>query len=394
MSYRVFYAAGPGNVIQAHKHWMKGEQDPGQVSITYSSQFAEFCRDIGAEAYIVSYNAKKEIFRDGPFTLEHRPKPMPGATGIRYHIAEALYGLSLLATALRFRANAAVLASGSSHYFVTSLFRLVGIQVVTVLHTTLWPSGFPPTRLVPRLISRLDSLFFRWASTATIGVSPECIRQVEQLTRGRHNPLYQIRSQFRPEYFESIPPPPHHDQRPFQIMFAGRINRDKGVFDILEMAQRVEAREPGRVRWEICGSGPDLEGLRRRHHEMGLNPVVAVRGWTSPQDLRDVLAQSHASIVPTRSSFAEGMAKTVIEAVLSGRPVITNPVVPALEVLRPACVEARTGDVDSYVEAILRLINNPDYYRRLCEACPDLQRQFYDGEQGMRAVLRRVIGPN
>ena len=103
----------------------------------------------------------------------------------------------------------------------------------------------------------------------------------------------------------------------------------------------------------------------------GLEPVVAVRGWTSPQDLRDVLAQSHASIVPTQSSFAEGMAKTAIEAILSGRPVITNRVVPALEVLRPACVEARTDDVDSYVEAILRLINNPNYYRRLCEACPE-----------------------
>ena len=208
MSYRVFYAAGPGNVIQAHKHWMKGEQDPGQVSITYSSQFEEFCRDIGAEAYIVSYNDKKEILRDGPFTLEHRPKPRPGATGIRYHLAEALYGLGLLATAMRFRANAAVLASGSSHYFVTSLFRLVGIRVVTVLHTTLWPSGFPPTRLVPRLISRLDSLFFRWASTATIGVSPECIRQVEQLTARKAQPPLPDQESISPRILrEHLPSP-------------------------------------------------------------------------------------------------------------------------------------------------------------------------------------------
>ena len=148
MGYRVFYAAGPGNVIQSHKHWMRGEDDPGQLSITFSSQFEQFCRNAGAEAYIVSYFGKKELFREGLFTLEHRPKPTPSATGMRYHIGEILYGLGLLATAVRFRANVALLDSGSTHYFVMSLFRLAGIQVVTVLHNTLWPRGYPPTRPV------------------------------------------------------------------------------------------------------------------------------------------------------------------------------------------------------------------------------------------------------
>ena len=372
MGYRVFYAAGPGNVIQSHKHWMRGEDDPGQLSITFSSQFEQFCRNAGAEAYIVSYFGKKELFREGLFTLEHRPKPTPSATGMRYHIAEILYGLGLFATAVRFRANVALLDSGSTHYFVMSLFRLAGIQVVTVLHNTLWPRGFPPTRPVGRLIARLDSLFFRWASTATIGVSPECIRQVHQLTRGRQNRLYEFRAQFRPEYFESIPAPPAHDQRPFRIMYVGRINRDKGVFDILEMAQKIEALAPGRVRWEVCGSGPDLEELRRQHLAMGLESIVLIRGWVSLQDMRDVFSRSHMSIVPTRSRFSEGLAMTAAEAILAGRPVITNPIVPALEVLRPACIEARSDDVDSYVEAILKLIDDPDQYRALCEACPNL----------------------
>jgi glycogen synthase len=393
MTYRIFFAAGPGDVIQAHEHWMADQHDPTQVSITFSSQFEEFCREIDAEAYIVSYCEKKRFFQDGPFILEHRPKPMPGAAGARYHIREILYGLGLLATAVRFRADAAVLDSGSTHYFVMSLFRLAGIRVVTVLHNTLWPRGFPPTRAVPRLIAQLDSLFFRWASTATIGVSPECIRQVEQLTQGRHKAVYEIRAQFRREHFEKIHPPPSHDVRPFRIMFIGRINRTKGVFDVLAMAQKVEARAPGRVRWELCGSGPDLAELKRQHHEMGLGPIVSIRGWTSPAELRDVYTRSHASIVPTRSSFIEGLAMTAAEAILVGRPVITNPVVPALELLRPACVEARTDDVDSYVDAIMKLIDDQNSYRLLCEACPGLRRQFYDREQGLKAILGKVITP-
>ena len=97
------------------------------------------------------------------------------------------------------------------------------------------------------------------------------------------------------------------------------------------------------------------------------------------------------SIVPTRGDFAEGMAKTAVEAILSGRPVITNPVVPALEMLEPACIAARTDDVESYVQGVARIINNPEAYRALCGACPHLQRQFFDSEFGLKAVLKRAI---
>jgi glycogen synthase len=391
MNERIFYAAGPGNIIQAHKYWAMGEHDPSEVSITFSSQFEEFCKDIGAEAYIVSYHKEISFDRDGPFTLEHRPKPMPSASGLLYHLAEIRYGVGLLATARKFGATVAVLDSGSSHYFILGLFRLVRIKIITVLHNSLWPSGFPPTRFVPRAIAALDSFFFRWASAVTIGVSPECIRQLEHLTKGRHKLVYQIRAQFRPEYFKTIPPPPSHSKEPFRIMYIGRITRIKGVFDILEMARKIESQLPGRVRWEVCGRGPDLDELRRLQTQMSLAEVVTIRGWTPLSDLQEVYARSHVSIVPTRSNYSEGLAMTAAEAILAGRPVITNPVVPALEVLRPACIEARTNDVDSYVAAILELIDNPSRYRALCDACPALSEQFYDRQQGLTAILKKAI---
>ena len=101
-------------------------------------------------------------------------------------------------------------------------------------------------------------------------------------------------------------------------MFIGRVNRSKGVFDILEIAQTVEAREPGQVCWEICGSGPDLEELKRRCGEMGLESIVNIRGWTSLSDLIEVYVRSHAAIVPTRSSFIAGLEMTAAEAILAG----------------------------------------------------------------------------
>jgi glycosyltransferase involved in cell wall biosynthesis len=216
---------------------------------------------------------------------------------------------------------------------------------------------------------------------------------VEQVTRGRHGPLYQYRAQYRREYFTQIPPPPPFEQRPFQIMFIGRVCRAKGVFDIVEMARKLEARIPGQVRWEIVGGGVDLEKLRRRTRELGLDSIVNFRGWTPLSELIGIYGESHAVIVPTTSEFNEGLAMTAAEAILAGRPLISNPVVPALELLRPASVEARTNDVDSYAEGVLKLMSDRDYYEALSRACPECAEPFYDREQGLQAILKLVIEP-
>jgi hypothetical protein len=91
---RFFFAAGPGNVIQAHKNWRDGLDDPGQMSVTFSSEFESLCRDLGAASYIVSSASPSEIYRDGDSTIEHRPKLH--ATGWKYHLSELSYGFRRL----------------------------------------------------------------------------------------------------------------------------------------------------------------------------------------------------------------------------------------------------------------------------------------------------------
>jgi glycogen synthase len=388
---RVFYSCTAGDIIESHQYWKRNEHDPTQVSVTFSSQIEDFCKQIDATAYLVTNNPKKAILVDGKFTLERRSKPT--YRGARYHIGEIIYGLGLLRTALRFRAEIALIDSGSTYYFVAALFRAFGIRVVPILHNTLWPAGFPPDKPIPRLVLWLDSLFWRWIPTAAIGVSPECERQVDQIRGKKRYPIYQARAQFDPDYFARIPPPPPHAQRPFQMMFIGRVDRSKGVFDILQIARGLEDSHPGLVRWEICGRGVDFDDLNRRHQELKLAGVVDIRGWTSLDDLVGVYAKSHASIVPTRSSFTEGLAMTAAEAILTGRPVVTNPVVPALEVLRSACAEAKTNDAESHLHAVLRLATDAQYYEAARKACSGYQQQFYDRHWGLAAVLARALGP-
>jgi glycosyltransferase involved in cell wall biosynthesis len=209
------------------------------------------------------------------------------------------------------------------------------------------------------------------------------------VTNGIHGPLYQFTPQFEPSHF--IPKEPPLFSNRFKLLFAGRIAADKGVFDLLQIMKIVEKSLPGRVTLDVCGDGPDLNDLRSRCKNDDLDHIVNIPGFTAPERLRRLLISSHASIVPTRSGFAEGMAMTVIEPILMARPVITNGVVPALELLHPACIEAKTDNVESYASAIINLATSPELYAQLRSACFSLRSQFFDRSKSSQSALREAL---
>lgn len=383
----LFASGGNANLIDAHRHWAAGEHMPYETSLTFSGQVASFVREIGAEALMISANPDGRRFADDRFRIEHRPKRT--GSGLRYYLAELRNALALARAGRRFRATLAIIDSGAVPFFMMPLFRLFGMRLVVVLHNTIWPHGFRPASRGGRLVEGLDAALFRWWADAAIAVSPEAERQVAELAPRRHRcPVVPVRAQFERGYFEAIPPAPDWGEPHFRIMFIGRVIRAKGVFDILEMARLVEARLPGRVRWTICGRGPDLAELE--HQAAALGGVVEIKGWTSLDELQRVYARTHAAIVPTTSGFAEGLAMTAVEAILAGRPIVTNPVVPAHEVLAPAALLGRTNDPASHAEAVIAMASDRALYERLRDACPPLRAPFYDREQGLAAVLGRV----
>jgi glycosyltransferase involved in cell wall biosynthesis len=340
---------------------------------------------LGSPTYIVSSASPPQIIRDGIFVIEHRPKR--SYQGYGYHLSQIFYGLGLFATAVKFGADYAIVHSGTTHYFALSVFRLAGIKVIPIIHNTLWPAGFPPRSLASRVLLFLDGLFFRRFASATVALSPECIRQIDKVTNGKHGLIYEENAWFVEKLFPLTPPPP---VATFRLLFAGRIEQNKGVFDLLEIMKRVEQQMPDRVTLDICGDGPELETLRTRCKNLGLDSVITIHGRMMPADLRNMLTSSHASIVPTRSNFPEGLAYTAIEPILIGRPVITNPVVPAHEIIGNACLVAETDNVESYVQKILLLLRDPDLYQSLCNACASIRGRFFDQSKSLYTILKRT----
>jgi len=383
---RLFAALGPGDIVGAHRARLSGE-DIKETSIAYSEQLFDYCKAAQIRTYAVSQHPRRDSFRDGLLQIENRPKPSWGRSGLGYHLAMLFIAVRLAVSARIFRADIAMIDSGTTHYFALAVFRLLGVPVAVNLHNVLWPQGFEPTGRVQKLIRGLNALFFRHLASGGIGVSPECERQVLLEAKGRI-PFFQYRCQFSLYGFRPSRP---YEGGPFRIVYAARIERNKGVLDIPEISKGLRSSLDTPVVFHVCGNGPLLETLRDKVAAEGLHDTVIVHGRLERGPLLDVYANSHAVIVPTRSTFTEGMPQVCAEAVLCDLPVITSSVANAFDVLGSAIVRTTVDDVDSYVGAISELVRDRGCYEMHRSACVSCTAQFTDRGQGYAAAVERLF---
>jgi glycosyltransferase involved in cell wall biosynthesis len=378
-------------VLGTYRHWKEDRDDPSQVSMTYSGQFYDVVRNLGAETLIVSSSSVSGRLSEGRFHIEHCPGLWLKRGGLLYHLGQMGSSLRLLWKAWRFGAGVMVVASGSGHWFVFRLARLLGIAVIPTLHCVLWRKGNRPG-FVQRFINALDRPFFGKAVSAILSASNDISGQIEQLTHGRHQPILEFLPTYRREQFSGLPVP-EPLRRPFRVFYAGRIERDKGVFDLLEVARRFDRAGRTEIDFDLCGTGSALDELRSAVAGTGTELAGRFRchGHCARGVMVEMFSAAHVVVVPTTTAFIEGFNQVVAEGVLSGRPVVTSNVCPAIEYVKDAVVEVKPDDVQGYGDAILELCDDVRFYEAKAAACRAAQEQFYDEQRGWASALEKAL---
>ena len=392
---RVFYSTGgPQDVVEAYRqeHLREEGKHPlvTDVSVPFSNQFFEACAKAGASAWAVSPHPRADRLEDGAFLMEHRPMPKSlQKGGLAWHLGAIRYQLGLIWSAIRFRAHLAFLGD-TGHLWLFSVLRLFGIRIVPILHCTFWPSGFRQTNRVRRIIQWLNGWFWRHHVFASIVVSDECGRQIREIAGKVPGPILVAMPLFRRELFTGIRAPPAQ-RRPFTVMFAGRVERYKGVFDLLDVAAILESREPGRFVFEVCGSGSALDELRKAVAERGQTPLIRLMGRLDREQMAQAYERSHVVITPTTSSFEEGFCQVAAEAILAGRPLVASRVCPAVDHLGGALVEVGPSDIEGYAEAIRLLGDDSALYEEKRAVCSLASEPFYDWNEGLGGMVLRIL---
>lgn len=156
------------------------------------------------------------------------------------------------------------------------------------------------------------------------------------------------------------------------VLTVARLHWIKGI-DVQIAAAIQLAAEGLAFRWTVVGDGPDRAQLELRAQLAGIDGSMTFVGALAPEQLRDRLSSADVFV---STSWSEGTANSVLEAMAFGVPVVSSAAGGMPEVLTDG-VDARlfpVGDVSGLVAAIREVAEDGD-------AAADM------GDEGRRRVI-------
>lgn len=181
------------------------------------------------------------------------------------------------------------------------------------------------------------------------------------------------------------------DNDEFVIGFIGRIVREKGVMELIE-AFKIVSEEAYRTRLLVIGETPPSESddglnieLREYIVRNNLEEKVTLTGFRN--DIPELINIMDVFVLP---SHREGLPRTIIEAMASGKPVIATDI----SGCREEVIDKSTGllvpmrDSASLAKAIEQLLNDGALAKRMGEAGRKRAIEEYDEKRVIEKQLR------
>lgn len=253
-----------------------------------------------------------------------------------------------------------------------------------VLWATIWAHPRTPAHAVSWLPTR--HIYRHADAVATYGSH---VSDYVAARRGRADDVFVATQAASPAHLAPARPAAAGDGRPY-FLFAGRLEREKGVHTLLEAWKRADLG--GEAQLVVAGQGP----LRRALDDAGAG-IVAL-GQVGQDALPGLYAGALALVLPSipTASFREPWGLVTNEAMHQGTPVIASDSVGA--VAGGLVKDGRNGlvfpagDAGALAARLLTLARNPRLHEDLGRAAR-LDAEPYTAEawvRGMRLALAAV----
>ena len=380
---RVLYFAGPGDIVSTYEYWNKGVDDPTETNVTYSGRFFSLCKKKSMSAYVVSTNRNIKSLINGAVTVEHRPNNLDQKGGFLFHAGQLMAGIRMVFKAITWKADYVIVSSGT-HWFLLWPLALLGIKIIPTIHCVIRPK-YKKRNVVNKCIDYFNGLFFKYVADEIMSASKEITRQLKRCNVDDKK-VHEFLPLYKREGFDKILPI-EHKAKPFRILYVGRIEKVKGVFDLLKVFEKLTSKGLD-VELSYCGTGGALSSLEKK---VISNSKVTCYGHCNREDLLSIINSVHVFVVPTTTDFVEGFNQVVVEAILSGRPVVTSDVCPAMEYVLEAALECEPDNIESYIDNIESLYKNEALYKLKQKNCEALQEDFYDESNSWGNVLEKIL---
>jgi glycosyltransferase involved in cell wall biosynthesis len=172
-----------------------------------------------------------------------------------------------------------------------------------------------------------------------------------------------------------------------RLLFLGWLERDKGVFELIEACRRLASAR--RFELDIAGEGnasAEARALVMRH---GLTEVVRFRGWLRGDELVQTLGDSDVLVLP---SWAEGLPNAMIEAMAAGLAVLVTSVGAIPEVItdRVSGMLVEPRNVESLARAMDEIIRDCEFRERLARGAYRIASHDFEVETAVNRLVAEI----
>jgi glycosyltransferase involved in cell wall biosynthesis len=167
---------------------------------------------------------------------------------------------------------------------------------------------------------------------------------------------------------------------PWRLLFVGRVERPKGIYELLDAIAALRARGL-ELALDVAGGGADLERCRREFAGM-----ATFHGLVSDRDaLARLFAAADLFVLPTHH---EGFPRVLYEAMVHGVPVLTTFVggIPSVMTDGENSLRIPVGDAKALADRIAHALGDASLRRRLISAGADSMRRILDPRRPSHAA--------
>jgi glycosyltransferase involved in cell wall biosynthesis len=164
------------------------------------------------------------------------------------------------------------------------------------------------------------------------------------------------------------------------VLFLGRLDAAKGLFDLFEAVAALRAAVPD-LRLLCAGDG-DRAAASRQAERLGIADAVKFTGWVGPSGRRVLLESAAVFALP---SYDEALPMNLIEAMAAGIPVVASAVGGIPEAVSDGVTGflVAPGDIATLQRQLKRLLAEPTLGARVGAAASESVRLRFAPERAL-----------
>ena len=137
------------------------------------------------------------------------------------------------------------------------------------------------------------------------------------------------------------------------MLFVGRLVEGKRPMDAVEAFAELRERLPD-VELYVCGEGPLRSEMAQRAQESGISKAVTFLGHVDYEEIPSVYRSADVLVLPSR---AEGLPRTVLEALASGVPAVVSDLPQVRRIVEEGGRTVPVGDVSGFARALATVLS-------------------------------------